>query len=306
MIRAIYRDFLAAWARDPSWQGLRAGYVRPHLDLLETYVRDWGPGWGDVPADDAYRREWGEQPERAEALVRGLAGVDPVPLLAEGLHRGAALLRPGRPVEAVALVGLGTSNACAFWLHDRPVVAVAVEAWVDAGPDPDWPALVGRSWAPWVDLPLWVAHELAHAVRYGEADDALSRCLREGRAYPEAVDRVPLRNFLVDEGLAVAAAARACPEAGPERWLWFRREDLDFYRAHEPRLWRELGPLLDRPPGREGWVRFFSAGAQGDLPPRSGYYLGWRLVEVYLERHPGLTLAEAARLPAEAFAFPGR
>lgn len=302
MIRAIYRDFLAAWGRGRSWEGLRAGYVTRHLDLLAPYVRNFGPGWGEVPLEDAYRHHWGEHPERAEALARGLADFDPVPLLTEGLRRGTDLLRPRRPVEAIALVGLESSNACAFWLRDRAVVAVAVEAWVDAGADPDWALRVGRSWAPWVDVPLWVVHEMAHAVRYGEGDDALGRCLRQGCSYPEAVDRVPLRHFLVDEGLAVAAAARASPEAGPWRWLWFRPEDLDFCRAHEPRLWRELELLLDRPLGRDGWVRWFSAGAEGDLPPRCGYYLGWRLVERHLERHPGLTLAEAARLPAEAFA----
>lgn len=44
-------------------------------------------------------------------------------------------------------------------------------------------------------------------------------------------------------------------------------------------------------------------GGADDIPPRTGYYLGWRMVQRFLQQ-TGVGLADALRLPASAFIEP--
>jgi len=290
-IECPYRDFVRAWLREPSWESLRDGYVLPHRELLEAYNRSWGWG-GDVEED--YRRRWGARPAEAGALVARLGQSGLPARLRSAAATARAVVRPAVRVRVVALVGVGASNACAFFAGGVPTAAIAVEAW---GED-----FFGVP-LPWEDLPLWLAHELAHAVRYAEGDCGLARLFRAQEFdYDRALRELPLLEFLVDEGLAVEAAARAMPTAPAARALGFTEAELAWCEAHEGALWEAVRPHLGDPPGMAGYERYFSAGARQGMPARTGYYLGWRLVRGYLARRPEMDLAAALRLPAEAIA----
>ncbi|MEW6045176.1 MAG: DUF2268 domain-containing putative Zn-dependent protease [Bacillota bacterium] len=288
-VRAIHADLLRAWIADPGSARALNDYVQTHRPLLEAYDASFGPG-GDVVED--YRHRWSARVDEARALVARLRDLDPTGLALAGLRAAIRLLHPRQEPEVVLLVGLGYSNACQLVVGGRPVVAISLEAWGGE---------FFGAYLPWDDLPLWVAHECAHVVRYTEGACAVRDFIaREGFDYRRALAALPLREFLADEGLATAVAEACCPEAEPERVLGFSAEVLAWCRRHEVDLWAEVAPRLDSPLGEEGYARYFSAGG-GDLPPRTGYYLGWRMVKSYLERHPGVGLDAAVRVQAEAF-----
>src|SRR2546428_13232115 len=83
-------------------------------------------------------------------------------------------------------------------------------------------------------LPLWIAHEVAHAVRYtsptSRAD--LKRLVTDLRGYYDYWDtgsRATLRELLANEGAAVAAAQAVGPRVEP-------RGDLRHTPPPDPRI----------------------------------------------------------------------
>src|SRR2546423_15228761 len=93
--------------------------------------------------------------------------------------------------------------------------------------------------------PLWVAHETAHSVRYTSPSSRadLRRLVADLRGYYDYWDtgsRASLRELLVNEGVAVAAAQAVAPGVEPG-------EDLGYKRRQYPRL-----PEVDAPLRRPG------------------------------------------------------
>lgn len=169
---------------------------------------------------------------------------------------------------------------------------------------------------PWTDIPLWLSHEYAHVIRYAEGESEFGRFIIEGSLdYKVAIDNVPFIEFLVDEGLATAAAqkfggpvntdhdpATASPApANAARALGFNDEEFARCRAHEDDLWQEIRPKLHCPLTLDGYSRYFSYGAE-DIVPRSGYFLGFTVVERFLNMS-GVELATAVRMPAAEYAI---
>src|SRR2546422_7676234 len=85
------------------------------------------------------------------------------------------------------------------------------------------PQTYGMGLAPHL-LALWIAHEVAHAVRYtspsSRADlKRLVADLRGNYDYWDTGSRASLRELLVNEGVAVAAAQAVAPAFEP--WEYF-------------------------------------------------------------------------------------
>ena len=123
-------------------------------------------------------------------------------------------------------------------------------------------------------LPHIAAHEFHHAVRWrdpGPYQTLLEALVFEGMADHFALELVPGPlppwSKAFREGQTAHYLARARPE--------FDNADFDF----------------------NAW--FFGLGT--DLPPWTGYTLGFRLVRDYLASHPGSTAAQLVSTPAEAF-----
>ncbi|HSH66471.1 MAG TPA: hypothetical protein VLB84_11930, partial [Bacteroidia bacterium] len=92
-------------------------------------------------------------------------------------------------------------------------------------------------------MPLWIAHELAHAVRYTSphSQSELHRLVQESGGYYDywaSGSRVTLREMLVNEGLAVLAAEQAVPGFMPWDYLGYARRqyrrlrELDAFLRH--------------------------------------------------------------------------
>jgi hypothetical protein len=106
-------------------------------------------------------------------------------------------------------------------------------------------------------------------------------------SYWESGRRVPLRELLVNEGLAVHVSRAVSP--GHAAWEYFGYERRQYARVRElePVISRAVGPDLERAAlGLR--LRYLSGGMSDEartvdgrylLPERSGYFIGARLCE---------------------------
>jgi len=139
-------------------------------------------------------------------------------------------------------------------------------------------------------LRVLAAHEAAHFLH---ARHVLS--LEPGFGYKDRYYEFPVALFC--EGLAVAASRRACPGEDDARYLlWEQTEPqaAQWCRAHEAELFARVREVLGR--SDKDTFRAYFSGARPDGIPhtRTGYYVGWRVVETLLSEGSPAGLARAA------------
>ena len=239
--------------------------------------------------------------ERAD-LERLLEDVDVAAIAEDALQRSLERCDADCAVDLYLMVGVGAANAGELVVGGRGIAFVCLEHFTGR-PNPQ---TYGMGLAPHL-LPLWIAHEVAHAVRYtsptSRAD--LKRLVTDLRGYYDYWDtgsRATLRELLANEGAAVAAAQAVAPGFEPWEYFGYTRRQYRRIRELDAFLRRTAAPLLDET-GLGLRLRFLSGGmspaarltAGKVLPERSGYYLGLRLVESYLaERGLASTVRAAA------------
>jgi uncharacterized protein YjaZ len=205
----------------------------------------------------------------------------------------------------VLMVGVGAANAGELVVNSRGVAFVCLEHFTGtANPDTQ-----GLGLDPEL-IPLWLAHELAHVVRYTSAESRSElRTVIAGMggeySYWETGRRVPLRELLVNEGLAVHVSQQVSPGHAAWEYFGYQRRQYARVRELESVLSRIVQPDLDRS-GLGLRLRYLSGGMSDEartvdryvIPERSGYLLGARMVEPAVdERGLGWALrASAAEL----------
>jgi hypothetical protein len=222
-------------------------------------------------------------------LRRLLEDVDVAAVAEDALRRALDCVAADCPVDLYVMVGAGAANAGELVVGGRGIAFVCLEHFTGR-PNPQ---TYGLGLAPHL-LPLWIAHEVAHAVRYtspaSRADlRRLVNDLRGTYDYWDTGSRATLRELLVNEGVAVAAAQAVAPGFEPWEYFGYTRRQYRRVRELDAFLRRAVEPFLDLS-GLGLRLRFLSGGVQPGarllagkvLPERSGYYLGWRLVENYL------------------------
>jgi hypothetical protein len=219
--------------------------------------------------------------------------------------RCATLLDVDVPIDVVLMVGVGAANAGELVIDGRGTAFVCLEHFTGvANPDTQ-----GLGLAPDL-IPLWLAHEIAHAVRY--TSPASRSELRQlvadaggNYSYWETGRHATLRELLVNEGLAVQVARTASP--GHQAWEYFGYGRREYARVREMEsvIARAVAPDLDHAAlGLR--LRYLSGGMSDDartvdrhvLPERSGYFLGARMVEQPIATHglPWAVRASAVEL----------
>src|SRR5262249_57022592 len=100
-------------------------------------------------------------------------------------------------------------------------------------------------------IPLWLAHEIAHIVRYTSptSRSELRDVINDASGYYSYWDtgrRTPLRELLINEGLAIHASRQVSP--GPAAWEYFGygRRQYTEVRQLESVLTRAVSGDLDR------------------------------------------------------------
>jgi hypothetical protein len=260
-----------------------ARYYESHRRLLDAYWNNYvldpeGPHFQDV--------------------VRGAMAADRGDLLAmlertdvEAIARAteaecARLLRSDVDVDVVLMVGVGAANAGELVVDGRGTAFICLEHFTGvANPDTQ-----GLGLDPEL-IPLWIAHEIAHAIRYTSPTSRsdLRQLIADAGGYYsywETGRHATLRELLVNEGLAVQVARAVAPGHSPWEYFGYGRRQYARVRELEPVLARAAGEELDEAAlGLR--LRYLSGGMSDEartvdryiLPERGGYYLGARMVE---------------------------
>jgi len=301
MLINLVPDFLAILkAADPVVA--YRDYIDRHRPVLAAYWHNYVLDLDGPHAEEVIRRT--VQADRRD-LLSMLQEVDLHARCEEALATALRLFEADRPVDCYVMVGVGAANAGELVVGGRGIGFVCVEHFTGR-PNPD---TLGLGLSPAV-LPLWIAHEVAHAVRYTSprSRSEFNRVIADSGAYYdywETGTRIPLLEQLINEGLAV----RASMAADPGHSIW----DYYGYSRRQYRRVRELDAFLRHATtadfGRAGLglrLRYLSAGMSASsrrvsgriIPERAGYYLGAQLAGPLTER---LGIAQALRAAPEEF-----
>jgi hypothetical protein len=291
-----FLEILAADDREAAYHR----YFETHRPVLgaywSNYVLDPGsPRAGQVIADAV-------RADRSD-LYALLNSVNLPQLAEEAIARASDLLRIDRPADTYLMVGVGGANAGELVVHGKGVAFICVEHFTGRTN----PETFGMGLPPDL-IPLWVAHELAHAVRYTSPGSAseLRRLVAEQDGYYdywETARRASLRELMVNEGLAVHAAQAVAPGFDMADYLGYPRRQYQRMRELEAFLRRAVATELDRS-GLGLRLRYLSGGTTPSarltlgrvIPERCGYYLGYRMSEAIVAERG---IADALRASAK-------
>jgi hypothetical protein len=223
--------------------------------------------------------------------LRGmLERTDVVSLARSAEQRSLEILESDVDVDVVLMVGVGAANAGELVVDGRGIAFVCLEHFTGSpNAETDGLGLDAEL------IPLWLAHEIAHAVRYTSptSRSELRSFIAETAGYYsywETGRRATLRELLVNEGLAVQTSRAVSP--GHAAWEYFGYERRQFARVRELEavLGRAAAPDLDRA-GLGLRLKYLSGGMSDQartvdryiIPERSGYYLGTRLCDAAVD-----------------------
>lgn len=282
MLINLLPDFLAV-LRSSEPESAYRNYFSSHRDLLEAYWHNYviepvGPQFDEV-VRDAVRADRSD-------LRAMLERVDVIALASATEVRCAKLFEVDSDIDVVVMVGVGAANAGELVVNGRGVAFVCLEHFTSVantssrglGLDPEL-------------LPMWLAHEIAHCVRYtSPRSRSEMRELVAGAggyySYWETGRRASLRELLVNEGLSVQAARIFSPGHAPWEYFGYARLEYSRIRELESVLARAVCDDLDRS-GLGLRLRHLAGGMSDEartvqrfvMPERAGYFLGARMVE---------------------------
>lgn len=282
MLINLLPDFFAVLS-SPDRLSAYQRYFTAHRRLLEAYWHNYvvdpdGPHFLEVVRSAALA-------DRTD-LRTMLERTDVVSLARAAEEQCAIALEADVDIDVVLMVGVGAANAGELVVDGRGVAFVCLEHFTSVANS----ETQGLGLDPEL-LPLWLAHEIAHVVRYTSptSRSELRQIIGDAGGYYsywETGRRASLRELLVNEGLAVQVAQAISPGHAAWEYYGYARRQYARVRELEPILARAVSEDLDRA-GLGLRLRYLSGGMSDEartvdryvLPERSGYYLGVRMVE---------------------------
>jgi len=272
-------------------------YFNSHRKILEPYWHNYvidpdGPHYVDIVRSTVAAA----RPDLRAMLER----TDVVSLARNTEQQCRELLAMDCDVDVVLMIGVGAANAGELVVDGRGVAFVCLEHFTGQtnaqtqglGLDPEL-------------IPLWLAHEIAHVVRYTSptSRSELRDVINDASGYYSYWDsgrRTPLRELLINEGLAIHASRQVSPGHAAWEYFGYGRRQYTEVRQLESVLARAVTGDLDRS-GLGLRLRYLSGGMSDEartvdryvIPERAGYYLGARLCEPAIAAH-GLAWAMRA------------
>jgi hypothetical protein len=282
MLINLVPDFLAVLEAEDRFAAY-LDYFERHRELLTAYWDNYvlepsGPHFEEVVRNTVAA-------DRSD-LYALLGSADLVSLAKQTEDKVRVLLDVDVPYDIVLMVGVGAANAGELVVNGRGVAFVCLEHFTGVmNPDTQ-----GLGLDPEL-LPLWLAHEITHVIRYTSpaSRSSMRDLVRDAGGYYsywETGRQAALRELLVNEGLAVQVSRAVSP--GHAAWEYF-----GFARRQYARI-REVEPILARAAGHDFEraalglrLRYLSGGMSDEartvertvLPERAGYFLGARMVE---------------------------
>lgn len=258
-------------------------YFDSHRPLLEAYWHNYvldpaGPHFHEVV--------------RATALAGRvdlrtmLERIDVVTLARNAEEQCRSLLDIDNDIDVVLMVGVGAANAGELVVNGRGVAFVCLEHFTSVTNA----ETQGLGLEPEL-VPMWLAHEIAHTVRYTSptSRSEMKRLIDETGGYYsywETGRRASLRELMINEGLSIQTSRVISPGHAAWEYLGYDRKDYTKVRELEPLLTKVMAPDLDRS-GLGLRLRYLSGGMSDEartidrhtIPERSGYFLGAKMVE---------------------------
>lgn len=258
-------------------------YFDSHRPLLEAYWHNYvldpaGPHFHEVV--------------RATALAGRvdlrtmLERIDVVSLARNAEEQCRALLDVDTDIDVVLMVGVGAANAGELVVNGRGVAFVCLEHFTSVTNA----ETQGLGLEPEL-IPMWLAHEIAHAVRYTSptSRSEMKKLIGETGGYYsywETGRRASLRELMVNEGISIHASRAISPGHAAWEYFGYDRKDYTRVRELEPLLTKVMTPDLNRC-GLGLRLRYLSGGMSDEartidrhtIPERSGYYVGAKMVE---------------------------
>ena len=301
MLINLLPDFLAVLDADnPEAAYLR--YRDAHRPVIDAYWRNYVLDPEGLHAEEVVTRVLHANHDDLRALVQD---VDVVRLAEEAVARAEDVLQVDRPTDCYLMVGVGGANAGELVVGGRGIAFVCLEHFTGRAN----PETLGMGLPPDL-IGLWIAHELAHTVRYTShtSQSDLRRIVAELGGYYDywqTGSRASLRELLVNEGLAVHASRAIATGFDPADYFGYTRRQYHRLRELEAFLRRAVEADLDLA-GLGLRLRYLSGGMSSAarlvggrvIPERAGYYLGYRMAEALVGARG---LAEAIRAPAGDF-----
>ena len=254
-----------------------------HHRLLQSYWHNYvidpdSPHFADVVRSTVMAER--------DDLRAMLERTDVVSLVRDTEARCRELLATDVDYDVVLMVGVGAANAGELVVGQRGIAFVCLEHFTSvANPDTQ-----GLGLDPEL-IPLWLAHEIAHVVRYTSPSSRseMRAAIAENAgdySYWETGRRVPLRELLINEGLAVHASQQVSPGHAAWEYFGYARRQYARVRELDSVLHRAVQSDLERS-GLGLRLRYLSGGMSDEartveryvLPERSGYFLGSRMVD---------------------------
>lgn len=282
MLINLLPDFFAALqSSDPAAAYQR--YFDAHKRLLSAYWQNYV-----VDPDGAHFQDVVQSTVAAERgdLRAMLERTDVVSLARATEEQCATLLDTDVDIDVVLMVGVGAANAGELVVDGRGTAFICLEHFTSVAN----PETQGLGLDPEL-VPLWLAHEIAHTVRYtspGSRSEMRGLVDAAGGYYSywETGRHATLRELLVNEGLAVQVSQAISPGHAAWEYFGYGRRQYARVRELESIVARAVAPDLDSSAlGLR--LRYLSGGMSDEartvdryvLPERSGYLIGARIVE---------------------------
>ncbi|MGD8727199.1 MAG: DUF2268 domain-containing putative Zn-dependent protease [Gemmatimonadales bacterium] len=284
MLINLVPEFLAAAAAADPLEAYRR-YLDDHLPVLSSYWHNYILDLDSPHAEDVMQRALLADRRDLHAL---LDSHDLVSMAEETMRRCDDVFEIDQPYDVYLMVGVGGANAGELVVGGRGIAFVCLEHFTGR---PNHESL-GLGLRPAL-IPLWIAHEVAHTVRYTapESSSELARIIAEMHGtydYWEAGSRASLRELMITEGLAIAASRVGAPGFDPWDYLGYARRQYRRLRQLESFLMSAVTSDLESR-GLGYRLRYLSGGVSAAqrlvggkvIPERAGYYLGHRMVEAF-------------------------
>jgi hypothetical protein len=256
-------------------------YLDAHRSVLTAYWHNYVLDPDSPQSEEVFQRTIAA--DRTD-LIALLESVDLTALLEDTFARAEDVLGIDRPSDSYLMVGVGAANAGELVVHGRGIAFVAVEHFTGRVN----PGTFGMGLDPRL-IPLWLAHELAHTVRYTSPDshsDLKTLIDNSGGHYDvwQAGSRIALEELVLNEGLAVHASQAVAPGFDAAEYFGYARRQYHRLRELEAFLRRSSEPDLERAAlGLR--LRYLTGGMSPAsrlvggrvIPERAGYYLGYRM-----------------------------
>jgi hypothetical protein len=263
-------------------------YFETHRARLSAYWHNYVFDPDSEPFLDVVRVT--AQADRSD-LRAMLERTDVVSLARETEARCAELLGTDVDLDVVLMVGVGAANAGELVVAGRGMAFVCLEHFTGIAN----PSTSGLGLDPEL-IPLWLAHEIAHAVRYTSpgSRSEMRQLIDQADGYYsywETGRRASVRELLANEGLAVSVARLVSPGHAAWEYYGYGRRQYARVRELESHIARAVAQEFDhRALGLR--LRYLMGGMNDEartidrvvIPERAGYFIGARMVEAAIEQ----------------------